>query len=181
MRLWKSNQRRRKAIPSIAAWLAIACLALTAWRSASEAEPGLFQSDLPTPAEWPTATVQSEMPPSVTPSPVLSATLEVTATAAAATPTLSPEPTLEPSATATTVPTETPKPAPVATSVRASDEPFRYPAQQADLRFRWGALIDALVLGVSYAWLACGVLFFVLLVALLLWIVVRRRPSTPGR
>lgn len=39
------------------------------------------------------------------------------------------------------------KPAPVATSVRASDEPFRYPAQPADLRFRWRALIDALVLG----------------------------------
>jgi len=178
VRLWKRNPLGRRATLWIAAWLAIACLASISWRSASEAESGLFQSDLPTPSEWPTATVASEIPPSATPLPVPSATAEVTATISpAAEPTLS----TEPSATMTTPPTETPEAVPEATSAPAPDESSRYPEQKADLEFRWRALADALVLGVSYAWLVCGILLLVLLVALLLWALVRRRRPAPGR
>ena len=175
----------QKALLSLAVWLAVAaCLALVFWHPASDAAGGLFQSDLPTPAEWPTSTATADAPtetPLPTTSPVLTATVPVTDATATSTQAPAPEPTQMPSATATSVPPATPEPATAATVVQSGEAGPRYPDEEAGIKFHWRTLVDALALGASYVWLACGVGVFLLVVILLLRALVHRRRSTPGR
>jgi hypothetical protein len=77
-------------------------------------------------------------------------------------------------------PTLTVPPSPTSTTVEATatpDERQRYAEEDSNLRFEWGMLFDSVALGLSYAWLCCGVLVLVAvpIVFLILWVAHRRR------
>jgi heme/copper-type cytochrome/quinol oxidase subunit 2 len=57
------------------------------------------------------------------------------------------------------------------------DERQRYSDEGTDLVFEWGTLFDSVALGVSYLWLCCGVIVFVLIpiIFIVLWVASRRR------
>lgn len=191
-------RREARAMVQLSPWL-LAGLALTCllWRAqnwSSAATAGLFQSEQMSPAATPTLPAVTAVPTSglsVTPEPASSstpATEPVLPTAALPTEPISS--TLE--STNTAVPTEAPPTllpgatlaaSPTAASglPEATTEPPRYPAEEADLRYDWGMLFDSLALGVSYLWLACGVvvLLGVLAIVLTLWVTNRQRQDKP--
>lgn len=151
-------------------------LALAAVSTDLTAASGLFQSPLTaTPESSETAVAPEPTTPTSTPEPEAAATESVTPQLTpVASPTLvsppatalptEPLPTealATPSDTPEAVATETP-PTPTEEPTASSDEsgaelPPRYADSESDLRFDWGTLFDSLALGLSYAWLCCGV------------------------
>ncbi len=154
---------------------------------------GTFQSPaLPTaePAAPPTMAVPTEAPtftpavveptvPGAEAAPIVTATLEMTATVA---------PTAEPTITVTAVVTPTSAPAeatPEGILETPAQEPTtpsdRYAEGDSGLRFEWGMLFDSVALGLTYVWLACGVLILLGIPAFfgVLWLVSRRLQAEP--
>lgn len=178
-----------RAVRQLGPWIVISLLVVIAFGQVdSAALSGLFQSppeETPTPEATPTLTPTVEVVPTLTPTievvPTLTPTVEVLPTV---TPTVEVLPTLTP--TVTPLPVE-PADAPVITDTMPVDagseelggDPVRdrYPDDDSNLEFEWGMLFDSMALGLSYAWLCCGVFFMLLLPLgfLALWVVARRR------
>ena len=177
-----------RAARQIGPWIAATLFLVVAVGQAdSAALAGLFQSP---PTETPTPEAEPTLTPTIEAAPTLTPTIEVTPTL---TPTL--EPTLTP--TITPLPTELPDLAPspmvepVETPAITATMPIsvgseelgsvgvrnRYPDEESKLEFEWGMLFDSMALGVSYAWLCCGVGLMILLPIffLALWVAARRR------
>jgi hypothetical protein len=175
--------REARAILKLSPWIVIALLMVAAfWGSDTAALSGLFQS-----------------PPTLTPTVPATETPEATATlppteVPAETPTLPPTETATqaPTAAATDTfqPTATDTPQPAATEADlapAADETpgaegdqadrQRYAQGESDLKFEWPMLFDSVALGLSYAWLCCGVLILVgiPLIFIVLWVASRSR------
>jgi len=176
----KASRTKLRTILGLLPWLATVGIVALLWRVDSAATAGLFQSSLPTPAEWATPTSDVATAAPTLAAPVLTATVPQMEMSPTATWTAEPEPTLDVPVTPTAAPTASPKPAPATGFPEGPGEDARYPEEQAGLRFGWRTLVDALALGVSYLWLACGIALFVLLVLLLLWLLLRGRRSTSG-
>jgi hypothetical protein len=200
--IFERARRRARAVPRSFLWLLSAVL-LGALLSRTDlaATGGLFQSPpesplatptqaptvvptaIPTettaatatavpPDEGPTETVAPESSPTLVP-PTPTATVQVPA--ATPTPTATATATPTPTAvipTATAVPSATSTPTP---SSAGGGE--RYPEGESNLLFDWSMLVDSLALGLSYAWLCCGVIVLLGLAALFvaLWAASKRR------
>lgn len=179
-------------------WVLVSLLAVALlWRMDLTATGGLFQSpgespiETPTSAPTQTATVQANTPtatntatveeiPTQTQTPLPTVTSLPSATPTSL-PTMSPSPTLvTPTPTLATatvtpslVPTTAVPPTPTRTvtaTLSPTDTGQRYAEEDSNLIFDTTLLIDSLALGLSYLWLACGVvillgipIFFVIL------------------
>jgi hypothetical protein len=169
-------RREAEAVLRLSPWLLVSLvLALGLLRADLVATSGLFQSP-PTATPPSEATATPEVPePTVTdaqtPTSQPTQTAVPTATMTEIPPTVTPT-TLPPTATFTPPPTVQ-SVAPTATV----DERQRYADEGTDLTFEWGTLFDSVALGVSYLWLCCGVLVFLLIPIffIILWLVSRRR------
>ncbi len=178
-----------QAVLRLSPWLLLSLLlVLILWQVDSAALAGLFQSPpTNTPIVPATATPVTTLPPE----PTATATVELTVTLTAV-PTDTPEalpsetptvlPSEPPTATATQmVPTgeasPTPLPAEGEGDAAAGEDRQRYPEGESSLEFEWGMLFDAVALGLSYAWLCCGILIVlgVPLFFLVLWVASRAR------
>jgi hypothetical protein len=169
-------RREARALLRLSPWI-VASLALTlgVLRADLVATSGIFQSPA-TSTPTTEATATSEVPEATVTAPPTSTyqptqtpmpTATVTVAPATATPTL-----MAPTATASVPPTVQ-SVSPTATV----DERQRYADEGTDLIFEWGTLFDSVALGVSYIWLCCGAVIFVLIpfVFIVLWVAGRRR------
>ena len=187
-------RREGNAALRLSPWvLASLLLAALLWHPNLAATGGLFQSpqDTPTPTQAPTLvpTATAEAQPSATPTVEAPAPIATeTIIPPTETPALAVTATLVPTnpPTATPVPTETPVVptqtlAPqVATSTPVpaeQDGTDRYVQEDSNLLFDWTMLFDSVALGLSYAWLCCGVLILlgVPIFFVVLWSAARRR------
>jgi len=170
-------------------WLLLPVLmAVLLWHTQALATAGLFQSGLATPTTSASPTSLAATPGVPTPpapgltvaptliemSPTLTPTLPVTSPAVS---TALPDGSRLPTSLATV----SSRPATLATSAAVSDGSQRYPEGDANLRFSWRTLIDSLALAVSYLWLACGIVVFLLFVSLLVFRWLKGRRSTGER
>ncbi|MGD8623258.1 MAG: hypothetical protein PVJ34_01885 [Anaerolineae bacterium] len=175
--------REARAILKLSPWIAVALFLVAAfWGSDTAALSGLFQS-----------------PPTLTPTVSATDTPEATATlppteVPAETPTLPPTETpLPPTATVTDTPLpaateadlappgdETPGVEGTPGQEGDQDDRQRYAEGESDLKFEWPMLFDSVALGLSYAWLCCGVLILVgiPLIFIVLWVASRSRRGT---
>ena len=175
-RIMDTVRREAKALIKLSPWILVSLLlALGLQRADLVATSGLFQSPATsTPPTEPSATPEvpeptatEALPPTSPPTPTLMPTateVPATPTALPPTATFTPPPTVE-SVRATPTPTQT------------IDERRRYAEEGTDLVFEWGTLFDSVALGVSYIWLCCGVLVFLLIpvIFIVLWAASRRR------
>ena len=170
-------------------WLMVPVLvAVLLWNTQALATSDLFQSGIASPTTSASPTAQ-DVTPSVPVSPTPSFT--VTPTLVEASPTLAPILPTTPTAVFTALPevtssptaraTRTPRPTALATKATTSTGSERYPDDEARLSFRWKTLFDSLALALSYAWLACGVVALLLVIALLVVRVFRGRRTTGDR
>lgn len=106
--------------------------------------------------------------------PIVTATVELTATTA---------PTAEPAITAPAVVTPTSAPAEATPEVipdtpqpEPTDASDRYAEGDSGLKFEWSMLFDSVALGLTYVWLACGVLILLGIPVFfgILWLTSRR-------
>ncbi len=175
--------------------LALVLLALSFWQGDLAATSGLFQSPETATME-PTATEQTAEPSTPTESvePPTSTT-EAPALEPTSTPAVPPSevPTDEEPPVVTKEPRRTEpileatEPSPTATeqlyesaAEEDAEPPSRYPDDDSNLVFDWGTLFDSLALGLSYAWLCCGVILTIGLPLLFvaLWSRGRREQET---
>ena len=179
MKRWTVCVLQLRPVLRLVPWLGfLGLLGLVVWRPGALATAGLFQSGLPTPVESVTPTSMAETPVTPPIGPTLTLTSPLTGIPPTSTWTVQPEPSAVPLATATWSPTASPEPSPGAAVTPSEGSGPRYPAEQANLRFSWRALIDSIALGVSYIWLVCGITLFVLLGLALVWAWLRgRRPA----
>lgn len=160
--------------------LALVLLAMTAVNADLSATSGLFQSPQTATAQPTVATLTPELPTaSPTPEPAVTMTEPVTPLPSSTpSPTFTESPTTgipeelpptepralpsEEAATAEALPTATEQPTESPEESEA-ETPQRYADSESVLRFDWGMLFDSLALGLSYAWLCCGVVLIVVL------------------
>jgi hypothetical protein len=180
--------REARAILKLSPWIAVALFLVAAfWGSDTAALSGLFQSPptlTPTVPATDTPQATETLPP--TEVPAETPTLPPTETATQV-PTAQPQPTgtdtPQPTATGTdlTPPVEE-TPGVEGTPGEEGDENDRqrYAEGESDLKFEWPMLFDSLALGLSYAWLCCGVLILVgiPLIFIVLWVASRSRRGT---
>jgi hypothetical protein len=180
-------RRELRALLRLAPWMLVSLLvAIVLWRTDTAAISGLFQSiqsPVPTATGLSPTAIPAELPtlaptefPTIAPTLVPTVTQAITPTATL-TPTETATPTATATAPATVAASSTPLPSPSPTLEGTAAEPGRYASEDAALRFDWGMLFDSVALGVSYAWLCCGVLFLVSVpvVFIILWVVSNRR------
>jgi len=185
----KSDSQRTPTLPALilalAAWLLLATLLVVvglAVRSEQASADALFQIETASPTTGAiTATASITDTPFLPPLITATATITPTETPSpTATPT-QPPPTQEPTATWTPAPQPTATPEPVSTTqTEVSSQTRRhYVRGDSNVVIQWGMLIDSLALGISYAWLAIGVLIGVGLPILfvVLWVRTRRNGS----
>jgi cytoskeletal protein RodZ len=168
------TERRRGGFVGLCAFLVVlVALVLFGGHTDLAATTGLFQSPATATVE-PTSTTPATETPTPTPTaepPAATeelATQEPTSTAIDATPTVATKepPTPSESPMPEAAPTEA-APAEVGPEATQDDselygqgeseQPQRYADGESNLRFDWGTLFDSLALGLSYAWLCCGV------------------------
>lgn len=194
-------RREGAAAPKVMSWLlAAVLLGVFLFRTDQAATSGLFQSPPESPLATPTL-VPTDVPtavPTETTAPVTTAVPTDAGLTETAVPESSPTPAL-PTQTATTQPfTATPTPTATATvppiptatlaataipsatsapTLSSSSGGDRYAEGESNLLFDWNMLVDSLALGLSYAWLCCGVIVLFGLAAffLVLWAASRRR------
>lgn len=180
--------RELHAVVRLVPWLLIALVVtfgllradLAATGSLFQSPAGTFQSPAsPTaePVAPPTLPVaESPTVEATAASPVITATLEVAPTLAPTAPPLATEPvtpTVAPEGVVTPEEgTATPEPTP-------TDAGDRYAEGDSGLKFEWSMLFDSVALGLTYVWLACGVLILLGIPAFfgVLWLVSRRLQS----
>lgn len=176
IKMFELIRREAKALLRLSPWILLSlALALGVLRADLVATSGLFQSPATsTPTIEATATAEapeptSTVPPTLTSQPTQ--TLVPTATMTVQPPTVTP--TLMPPTATATVPPTVQSVVPTATV----DERQRYSDEGTGLIFEWGTLFDSVALGVSYLWLCCGAIIFVLIpiVFIVLWMASRRR------
>jgi len=172
---------RARSLPApilaLAAWLLLALVLLAVGLAVhGEQASALVQSETASPATGSiTATAGTlempVLPPLITPTVTVAPTDTPAPTAA---PT-QPPPTPEPAASWT--PTPLPEPINTAQTGASSQTRRHYVRGDSNVVFQWGMLVDSLALGISYAWLAGGILVGVGLPILfvVLWIRTRRR------
>jgi hypothetical protein len=158
-------------------WVLVSLLlAALLWRTDIAAVSGLFQSPQTPTATQPPTVIPTELPTEVP--------AELPTEVPTQVPTETPTQTPLATPTYTSVPTGTLVPA-SATPVLSPTVEFeatpagaeRYPTEDTSLKFDWGVLFDSLALGISYAWLCCGILLFVSIpvVFVIVWVVSKRR------
>lgn len=178
IKMFELIHREAKALLRLSPWILLSlALALGVLRADLVATSGLFQSPATsTPTSEATATATAEAPqPSATvpPTPTSQPTQTLMPTATMTVPPPTATPTLMPPTATATVPPTVQSVAPTATI----DERQRYSDEGTDLIFEWGTLFDSVALGVSYLWLCCGAIVFVLIpiAFIVLWVASRRR------
>ena len=190
--------REFKAVVRLAPWFLIAILItfgllradLAATGALFQSPEGTFQSPaLPTAEPVVPPTAAPTQPPAVVEptvpgseaAPIVTATVEMTATIP---PTALPVETTP----AVVLPTNTPEvlESPEAISETPEPEPTdasdRYAEGDSGLKFEWSMLFDSVALGLTYVWLACGVLILLGIPVFfgILWLVSRRLQSQVG-
>ncbi len=190
--------REFKAVVRLAPWFLIAILItfgllradLAATGALFQSPEGTFQSPaLPTAEPVVPPTAAPTQPPAVAEptvpgseaAPIVTATVEMTVTM---------PPTVLPVETAPTVgvPTntpevlETPEVVPETPEPEPTDASDRYAEGDSGLKFEWSMLFDSVALGLTYVWLACGVLILLGIPAFfgMLWLVSRRLQPQVG-
>ncbi len=152
------------------------------WHADPQAMSGLFQSP-PTPAPA-SPTPPPTKPPTAVPATATAAPTQpptaapATATAAPTQPAQPTRPsasTETPPASPTVAATSTPLPSPTVpptVTPAATGGSERYPEEDTNVIFDFGALFDSVALAVSYGWLCCGIcaLFVVPLLFVVLWV-----------
>ncbi len=177
-------RREVRTLLRLSPWVLVSLLlAATLWRTDLAALSGLFQSPATPTSEPPTLTptpAPTEAPTEAPPEPPTAEPPTLTPTPAptdapAATPVVTPTATLTP-----TVPL--PSPPPATPVLEENDESQRY-TEDAELDFNLGMLFDSLALGVSYAWLCCGIIFLLIvpLGFVALWTASKRRREREGQ
>jgi len=174
-------------ILALAVWLLLAALLVAAGLAVHSEQASadlLFQSETASPTTGPiTATASITDTPFLPPLITSTATITPTETPSpTATPT-QPPPTPEPTASWTPTPPPTATPEPVNTTQTGASSQTRrhYVRGDSNVVIQWGMLIDSLALGISYAWLAIGVLVGVGLPILLIVLWFRTKPNGPAR